>query len=174
MDVFAHALWTNAVFYKNYTTEKASRYWAIFFGLMPDLLSFTPAFFFLIFSRSHFGIETFNSGSWMFRYASWSYNWTHSFVTFAVVMLIVTIIRRGKVYWPLWGWALHIAIDVFTHKGFYETPLLYPLSGYKFDHGTSWGHPLFMVINYSLIALVYLFWFFVLRKKAKQNDTNKI
>lgn len=165
MDVFAHVLWTNAVYYSAQVREKAQRWWAMFFGVMPDLISFTPAFLYLIFSGKHFGIEAFNSGIWAYRWAAWSYNWTHSFVSFIVVMAIVTIARKGRQYWPLWGWALHIGIDIFSHKGFYETPFLYPLSNYKFDHGIPWAHPMFMLVNYSLLAVVYLFWFLVLRRK---------
>lgn len=165
MDVFAHVLWTNAVYYTKYRTEKVQRYWAMFFGVMPDLISFTPAFAYMILSGRRFGIEAFTSASLVFNYASWSYNWTHSFVSFVAVLIAVLIVRKGRMYWPLWGWALHIGIDIFSHKDFYETPFLYPLSGYKFGHAVSWGHPLFMLINYAALALVYLFWFFVLRKK---------
>jgi hypothetical protein len=165
MDVFAHALWTNVVFYKKYHYEKRQRFTAVAFGVLPDLFVFTPAFLYMIFSGQHFGIESFNSGVWVFRYAAAGYNYTHSLVIFAATMIIVTLIRGGKQYWPMWGWALHIGIDIFSHKGFYETPFLFPLSDYKFDHGMSWGHPLFMLINYSLLAVVYFFWFLVLRKK---------
>lgn len=166
MDILAHAFWTNALYYTKYQKEKIQRYWAIFFGVMPDLISFTPAFIYLIFSRGKgLGIEAFFSNLWIYRWAAWSYNWTHSFVSFVIVMLVVTIVRKGKQYWPLWGWALHISVDIFSHKGFYETPFLYPLSHYKFDHGIPWSHPVFMLVNYSLLAIIYLFWFVLLRKK---------
>lgn len=168
MDVFAHALWTNVVFYSKYRQEKMRRWLAIFFGVAPDLVSFAPAFLYLFFSRSHFSIETFNSQVWVFKYAAHAYNFTHSLVIFIAAMIIVAAIRRGKIYWPMWGWGLHIFIDIFSHKNFYETPFLFPLSNYKIGL-LSWGHPLFMSINYGLLALAYLFWFFVLRKKyAKQ------
>lgn len=165
MDVFAHALWTNAVFYKKYAAEKTQRYIAVAFGLMPDLLVFTPAFLYGIFSRQHFSMEAFNSQVWVFRYAAAGYQFTHSLVIFAAAMIIVAVVRRGRQYWPMWGWALHILIDIPSHRGFYETPFLFPVSGYKFDNGVSWAHPTFMLVNYSLLALVYLFWFFVIRKR---------
>lgn len=164
MDIFAHGLWTNAVYYKKYRYSLKDRLWAVFFGIAPDVASFTPAFLYLIFSRSRFGIETFNSGVWVFRYAAASYNFTHSFVIFALAMGMVTAFRKGRQYWPLWGWALHIFLDIFSHKGFYETPFLFPLSGYRFDHGFSWGHPVFMLINYSALALVYILIFSIGRK----------
>lgn len=174
MDVFAHAFWTNAVFYKKYQTEKTQRYLAVLFGHLPDLLAFTPAFFYLVFSGTRGGIEAFNSGVWVYRYAAFAYNFTHSLALFLIGVLTVFIIRKflglkSGFYWPMWGWCLHILIDIPSHKGFYETPFLFPFSGYKFDHGISWGHPLFMIINYSALILVYLFWFFVLRKNKTQN-----
>jgi hypothetical protein len=65
----------------------------------------------------------------------------------------------------MWGWALHIVIDIFTHKNFYETPFLFPVSGFRFSHGISWAHPTFMLVNYLALATVYVIWFLVLRKK---------
>lgn len=181
MDVFAHTLWTNAVFYKKYPQDRKNRYWAVFFGVAPDLAGFTPAFLYILFSGHRFGPGLFNGSLWVFRFASAAYNYTHSLVIFAVLMIIVTAIRKGKIFWPMWGWALHILIDIPSHKGFYETPFLFPLSGYRFEHGVSWGHPLFMIINYSALAAVYLVWFFVLRRRRQStggganqrtNDTN--
>ncbi len=169
MDVFAHALWTNAVFYKKYRKEKLQRYIAVAFGVLPDLAVFTPAFLYGIYmvltkGAREFGPAAFASNAWPFQFASIGYNYTHSLVIFAIVMVIVMVIRKGKTYWPMWGWVLHILIDIPSHKGFYETPFLFPLSSYKFDHGVSWAHPLFMLVNYSLLAIVYLVWFLVLRK----------
>jgi hypothetical protein len=173
MDIFAHALWTNAVFYKKYAQERTQRFLAVFFGIVPDLISFTPATLYALFSHSHFGPESFNMSIWVYRYAQQSYNVTHSLVVFAAVMLIVALVRKGKIYWPLWGWALHILIDIPSHKGFYETPFLYPLSHYKFEHGISWGHPTYMLINYSSLAVVYLVWFFVIRKNKSPIQNEK-
>lgn len=170
MDIFAHMLWTNAVFYKKYVAEKSGRFWAVAFGVLPDLVVFTPAFVYGVYEAFFhngrtFGPNAFFSQAWPFRYAAFGYNFTHSLVIFAVAMAIVTLLRRGRQYWPMWGWALHILIDIPSHKGFYETPFLFPLSSYKFDFGTSWANPVYMIVNYSLLAAVYLFWFLVLRKK---------
>lgn len=164
MDFIAHGLWTNIVFYKKYPQEKRQRYLAVFFGMMPDLV-FAPAFIYmLMFVRGRFNEAVFSSNLWMFKFASVGYQYTHSIVIFIAVMILVVIIRKGKMYWPMWGWALHIGIDIFTHKDFYETPFLFPLSNYKIGV-VAWGHPLFMLINYSALAVCYLVWFLVLRKK---------
>ena len=60
--------------------------------------------------------------------------------------------------------------DLYTHKGFYETPFLFPISNYKFDQGISWGHPTFMLINYACLAIVYvIIFFFIRRNRIKQS-----
>ncbi len=167
MDVFAHGLWTNAAFFKKYKNEKRDRFLAIFFGLLPDIISFAPSTIVLLFTRQNFYgmMAELGRAPAVFRYAVESYNYTHSIVIFLAVFLIVTAIRKGQVFWPMLGWALHIFIDLFTHKNFFETPILFPISGYRFSDGISWANPKFMLINYSALAIVYLVWFLVLRKK---------
>lgn len=173
MDIFAHTLWTNIVFYKKYRAEKLNRFIAIMFGVLPDLCSFAPVFLYSFIARKDF-FELVGSGVWVVRYASESYNYTHSAIFFLFACVLVAIYRKfwlGKsgfqslLYWPMFGWALHIFIDIFTHRDFYETPFLFPFSEFRFSYGISWGHPVFMVINYSLLAVFYLFWFLVLRKQ---------
>lgn len=169
MDVFAHTLWTNVVFYKKYRLEKLNRFIAVLFGVLPDLFSFTPVFIYSFVTNTEF-FELIEKGNWVVRYASESYNYTHSVFFFSIVVFLVFLVRKmfnkSAFYWPMWGWLLHILIDIPTHKGFYETPFLFPLSGFKFSHGISWGHPIFMIINYSALAAVYLFWFLVLRRRS--------
>lgn len=157
MDIFAHTLWTNAVFHTKYHFQKKQRYLAAFFGVAPDLVGFTPAFLYLLFSDHSFGRGAFNGSSWVFRFAGEVYNYSHSLVIFVIVMLIVMALRQGRIYWPMFGWAVHILIDIPSHKGFYETPFLFPLSDYRFSHGLSWAHSSFMLINYSALVLTYLF-----------------
>jgi membrane-bound metal-dependent hydrolase YbcI (DUF457 family) len=171
MDVFAHVLWTNAVFYKKYKHNKRERYIAAFFGVLPDLLSFTPVFFFFLVSGFRFTPEALlSSSNWAVRYAQESYNFTHSLVIFAALFLLVTLLRKGKVYWPMLGWALHIGIDIFTHHNFYETPFLFPLSSFRNNFSISWGQPVFMLLNYASIALVYAC---ILRYRDKKKRQTK-
>ncbi len=166
MDIFAHTLWTTALYAKKYKQNKKLLALSAFMGVIPDLLSFTPIFIYAILS----GESVFSPsgiGQKLLAFASESYNYTHSFILFATLFIVVTILRKGKIWWPLFGWALHIGIDIFTHRGFYETPFLFPLSGYRFSHGISWAHPTFMLINYSALALVYITIFLIMRKNSK-------
>ena len=157
MDILAHGLWTNAVFYLKYKRDKKQRLLAVLFGVLPDIVSFTPLVIYIIFTGVRFSPGLFQGQHfWPFDYAVQSYNFTHSAIIFALVMLIITIIRKGKAYWPLWGWGFHIAIDIFTHPNFFSTPFLYPLSNYRNYYAIRWTHPVFMLINYALIVIVYV------------------
>lgn len=167
MDIFAHAAWTNIVFYKKYKKERLNRFLSILFGLLPDLASFTPVFVYGFFNSTNF-MKLIGSNVWVVNFASESYKYTHSVVIFLITVFAVYVVRKffnkSAFYWPMFGWLLHILIDIPTHKGFYETPFLFPISGYRFEQGISWAHPTFMLINYSVLAIAYLFWFLVLRK----------
>jgi hypothetical protein len=153
------------VYYNKYKDQLKQRLWAVFFGVAPDLVGFAPAFFYMLFSGHSFGPKAFDSGVWVFKFASEAYNYTHSLVIFVGVALIVAALRNGRIYWPMFGWLLHILIDIPSHKDFYETPFLFPLSNYRFSHGVSWAHPTYMFINYGALIIVYIAIYLVLRKK---------
>lgn len=181
MDVFAHTLWTNALFHIKYKNQRRLRYLAAFFGVVPDLIGFTPLFVYLIFSGRFFSGEQFPflETNWTFGFAEQAYNFTHSLVIFAFVFGLVLIIgnvykyHKNKVlykfwfFWPMLGWALHILIDIPTHPTFYNTPFLFPLSDYRNTHGVSWAHPTFMAINYGLLIVAYIAIYFYQKKKAR-------
>ncbi len=178
MDVFAHTLWTNAVFHLKYNQQRKMRYLAAFFGVVPDLVGFAPLFVYLIFSGRMFSGERFpfESTNWTFSFAENAYNYTHSFVIFLIVLLVihlfVNLYKRHTAkdnsiwfFWPMLGWGLHILIDLPTHPDFYHTPFLFPVSDYRFTGGVSWAHPTFMVINYSLLICAYIAVYIYQKKK---------
>lgn len=188
MDVFAHTLWTNAVFHIKYHKQKKMRYLAAFFGVAPDLIGFTPVFIYLVLSGKVFNGERFASlydNHWTYRFAEEAYKYTHSLVVFGFFFLIVLLIgnfykfyKKGSLhsfswkkawfFWPMLGWALHILIDIPTHPDFYSTPFLYPFSNFKNHHGVSWGHPVFMIVNYTLLAMTYATISMYQRRKLKK------
>ncbi len=183
MDVFAHVLWTNALYRSKYSKQRKKRYIAAFFGVLPDLIAFSPAFIYFVFSGIIFTPSALLNArnSWTLNYAQKAYNFSHSLVIFLLILGIVTAIgnwyfyTKDKTedkanykiwfYWPLLGWALHIVIDIFTHPDFYSTPFLFPLSNYRNHHGISWATPTFMAVNYTLLILVYIVVFFYQTKK---------
>ena len=160
MDTLSHGLWTN-IMYKMIPITRNDRkttLWGIAFGVLPDLISFTPffAFYFwqLISGAVKFGRPDFEQNA-LTIYAEQSYNYTHSLVIWLAMFGVVFLIYR-KVPWILFGWLLHIVIDIFTHPTFYQTPFLFPISGFKNDYAISWAHPVFMIINYTALLFFYI------------------
>lgn len=165
MDVFAHGLWTNALYRVLPPTRnnKKTIWWGVVFGLLPDLVSFTPVFAYyfaqIFLGRSvAFGhIEDYPNNPF-FEYAVQSYNISHSMVIYLVGAGLIWLLIR-KFPWFTLGWGLHILIDIFSHtQEFFATPFLYPISNFKISV-ISWSHPTFMVINYVALALFY-FWLY--------------
>ncbi len=184
MDIFAHGLWTSAgakLVNKKTTKEKLSVLQTAFWGIFPDLFAFGIPFSVLIFNviTGQMGIDAFAhhsdmennigdpSGNFPFHTLAYSlYNISHSIVVFMVVFGIVWCIRKKPVY-ELCGWLLHILIDIPTHSSqFYPTPVFWPVWGWKFLHGFSWGVWWFQCINYACIIIVYI-WLYRQGKKNK-------
>jgi hypothetical protein len=155
MDTLAHGLWGGAVFGQ----KKDSPWkWAFWLGMMPDLLSFGPYFLTHIpdiytrWTTHHFGPPDHHT---IPAYVYHAYNVTHSLVIWAILFGIVWY-WRGKIFWPLAAWALHILCDIPLHSlRFFPTPYLWPFHTPFYD-GNPWGHKTFMIANYGFICLTYL------------------
>ena len=100
------------------------------------------------------------------------YNLTHSLITFIVAALLIFIITKKFYLWLL-AWPLHTTVDIFSHGiDFFPTPFLWPLSNYKFN-GYSWGHPKFLLVNYALIIIVYLYIFLIYKRRKKHDKSRR-
>jgi hypothetical protein len=191
MDILAHTLWTNAVARgTNALVDKTNKPenkkfhihvgWTAFFGVFPDLFAFTIPFalrFYNLFfggtSFSNFFIrppvaeEGLHDG---FDLAHSLYQYSHSLIVWAVVFLLVWAFYKRPRY-ELLGWALHILIDIPSHAlSFYPTPFLFPISDYRFPYGIQWSNQWFMIVNYSLLLVVwgrFLVKDFLARKASK-------
>lgn len=170
MDVLTHGLWGAALAYPKYKHQRKHLWIAFAFGVLPDLLAFVPATVYLFFHRTGFNPETYNTAGGVFAYARNAYEYTHSLVLFAVVFAAVIILRRGKIYWPMLAWPLHILMDIPTHPDFYSTPFLFPLSQYRFTGGLSWGNPFVFFPNWILLFITY--GFILWDKRKKRNKAN--
>lgn len=156
MDIFAHGLWSYAVFHK-----KKYVWLATLFGLLPDFLSFGIIFMInLINGNFHRGPPSVGSlPEWLFA----AYNITHSLVMFLFVFILIYAFTK-RWFWPLTAWAIHILTDIPTHSfRFFPTPFLWPLSNYEFD-GISWATPWFLVLNYVCLMTVFIL---IARNRAK-------
>ncbi|MBI2101193.1 hypothetical protein HYT53_01145 [Candidatus Woesearchaeota archaeon] len=148
MDIFAHGLWSFAIFHK-----KKYAWMATLFGILPDLLSFGIIFVISLLNGNLRRVPPALSSlpEWLFA----AYNMTHSLIVFFIVFLLIYIFTK-KWLWALTAWAAHIVIDIPTHSTrFFPTPFLWPLSDYVFN-GISWGTPWFMLVNYSSLLAVFL------------------
>ncbi len=148
MDILSHGGWSAIV----YASRPRRSVWlAVFFGIAPDLISFSPHFITegIAYHLRRFGPPDIAS---IPTYIFTLYNLTHSLIVWIAVSLIICLILR-RVVWELGAWGLHIAIDIFSHDiTFFPTPFLWPLNGFTFD-GISWGKPWFLLTNYALLLI---------------------
>ncbi|MBS3167176.1 hypothetical protein J4403_03130 [Candidatus Woesearchaeota archaeon] len=155
MDVLAHFLWINALFYKR---KKA--WLAGLFGILPDVVAFGPMLILYFFID---GVK-FGKPDYIPGFVQALYNLSHSLVIFLGVIFGIYFLTK-KFYWYLTGWGLHILMDIPTHaRDFFPTHFLYPLSDVTFN-GYSWGQKDFMVVNWLLLAVVYLMLLIRVRRK---------
>jgi len=157
MDTLSHALWGSIVFGR----ENRKNFWVAFlFGAIPDLLSFG-----LLFVAMAIGIGAqlnFSAGppdpSLIPEYVSVMYNFTHSFIIFGLLFVLVWVIFKRPIYEML-AWPLHTAMDIFTHsREFFPTPFLWPISGYDVD-GIPWSHPYIFLTNVVFLLILYGYYF---------------
>jgi len=157
MDYLAHALWTRAVYHKT-----PHPWYGAFWGVFPDTIAWVPFLFYRIFTH---GLSSGRPDLALPAWMDFMYGFSHSLIIFGVTCLLVYLLtRRIPIY--LWGWLIHIAIDIPTHAAeMWPTPFLWPLGDIKFP-GVSWGTSWFMIANYTLLAGVYLYLYFSARRKS--------
>lgn len=157
MDTLAHGLWGGVAFGRD-TKKKFG--WAFLLGMMPDFLSFGP--FFVLWAINGFPNRTPGEPpdpSLIPAYVYHAYNVTHSIVVWVAAALLLRKIT-GAFPWVFAAWLLHILCDIPTHTTkFFPTPYLWPLPTPYVD-GFSWGQRWFMMVNYSVLAVAYLVFYF--------------
>ncbi|MEI6378322.1 MAG: hypothetical protein WCO55_01555 [Candidatus Falkowbacteria bacterium] len=151
MDIVSHILLNNLIYNE---VPLASRWWAIGFGIGPDLVGF-----FYMFRAKHLQRALFFNkvphkyipGPVFFVYKA-----THSLVLWMAVFsaLYLLDLKWAALLWS--GWAVHIVVDIFTHgaKSF-PTKIFWPLSDWYFP-GFAWSQKKFLYISYALFAIIYL------------------
>jgi hypothetical protein len=147
MDILGHALWGYVVFRKKALTK-----WAVLMTMMPDLLSFGIYLVILLFTgRLILGGSEFHT---IPHYVTFMYNTTHSLLI-AGMFGVFVYLKYRKYLVLVYGWMMHIGIDIFTHTDtFFPTHILYPVSYVHFSF-IRWSDPWFMITNYSALIVVY-------------------
>ncbi len=128
---------------------------AAFFGVLPDLLSFSYVVFRHIFSGGRGKPPLESIPDWVFT----SYNMTHSLIIVTSVVLLLFLVNRWLGI-SACAWLWHVLCDIPTHsKAYFPTPFLYPLSDFTVD-GVSFMRPSIFISYWSflIVAGVLLVW----------------
>lgn len=155
MDIISHALWTNLIFRELPQTQK---WWTVFFGVLPDLISFSlTTIKYAIQKTMHYT----DPPLYIFpKYVFKLYNATHSLIIWVGFFLILKIVGLSWLALAIFGWGLHILLDIFTHtSSYFPTPILWPFSHFHFS-GINWSNKWFMLFNYSVLIFLYLVFYF--------------
>lgn len=172
MDILAHALWTTAAakLASNRTGRRLRLAWAAFWGVFPDLFSFSvPAvvrIWWYLTGTTHSLLPDAHSAP-HFQYVWQLYHCSHSLLVFAAIFGLLWAILRRPVLEML-GWALHILIDIPTHQGIFAIHFLWPLSDYAVN-GIRWENHWFFALNYTALAAVWVLLWAQTRKAHSHN-----
>lgn len=156
MDIIAHGIATAAaaVGVRRKSSARIRLGWAVFFGVFPDLISFTiPAclrIWWWLTGASRSLLPTPDGPH--FEWVWGLYNCAHSLLVFAVFFLGLWLVARRPVLETL-GWMLHILLDSFTHRGMFAIQLLWPASSVHLD-GIPWETGWFLAATYGTLAAV--------------------
>ncbi|MBN9659059.1 MAG: hypothetical protein J0H49_12820 [Acidobacteria bacterium] len=157
MDILAHGLCTSAaaILLARRAATPIRLGWALFFGVLPDLASFTVPAVLRIWWRLTGVTSTLlpQPGGPRLDWVFGLYNCFHSLLIFGVVFTAVWIIVRKPV-WELLGWLLHIAIDIPTHTGWFAIQSLWPVSSFHFD-GIPWETGWLLAATYTSLAAAF-------------------
>ncbi|MEK7159826.1 MAG: metal-dependent hydrolase [Patescibacteria group bacterium] len=171
MDIISHGLWSGFAFGRK---NKKLYWWAIGFGLMPDLFSFG-----ILSAAKVLGLTS--GPDWeqglpdpmeIPQIIHTLYNITHSLIVFALVFGLVWFWLR-KPFFPMLGWGLHLLMDIPTHSAaFFPTPFLWPLSDFTVN-GIGWGQPIIFYPNIALLVIGYLGWWIYKKNKNRYGTARK-
>ncbi len=151
MDTLSHALWGYGLFgYKRHAAL------ALFFGAMPDLISFGLFMAIQIVS----GHWHFHAGPppmqtlppWLFL----TYSIGHSFVISLTVIALVAQ-RRRDIAFAMLAWPFHIVLDFPFHSfKYFPTPMFWPISDFRID-GIPWSHWYIWWPNVAGLVILFVY-----------------
>jgi hypothetical protein len=161
MDIIAHGISTAAaaVAARRTSHRRIRPGWALFFGVLPDLVPFAiPAclrIWWWVTGASPSLLPTPNGPH--FEWVWGVYNASHSLVIFATAFVGVWLVMRRPVLEML-GWSLHILFDIFSHRGMFAIQFLWPISSVHLD-GLPWETGWFLATTYVVLgAASFLLW----------------
>ncbi len=151
MDIISHALWGATV-----VRKKPLLWWAALTGAAPDLLSNGIAFLYLLFAHGRLWSTT----TWPLLPPTLKslYSLTHSLIGLAIVAGLFLLFER-RYFVLVLPYALHLAMDLMSHRGDFLYRLLYPLVEYDANRITGlnwWEHWWLWASNLALLVVVNL------------------
>ena len=158
MDIIAHGISTAiaVVAVGRRSHHQIRLAWAVFFGVFPDVASFTiPAclrIWWRLTGASQTLLPTANGPH--FEWVWDVYNCTHSLLVFAAFFSVLWLVMRRPLMSAL-GWLLHILLDSFTHRGMFAIQFLWPVSSVRLD-GIPWETGWFLAATYGVLITVSL------------------
>lgn len=169
MDILAHALWTTAAAIpaRRKLSRPFSVPWAAFWGVFPDVFSFTiPAILRIWWYATGVtkSLRPDPESAKRLQFVWQLYHCSHSLITFAAVFAVVWLLK-GRPVLEMLGWCLHILIDIVTHQGIFATHFLWPFSSYSVS-ALRWESLPFFAANYAALLLVYL-WMWVRYRRTR-------
>jgi hypothetical protein len=121
---------------------------AVFFGMLPDLMSFGYVFLKQIMSGSMGKPQLESIPGWVFT----SYNITHSLIIVTAVILVFFSVNRWLGISSC-AWLWHVFCDIPTHSSaYFPTPFLYPLSDFTVN-GISFIRPSIFISYWSFLIV---------------------
>jgi hypothetical protein len=166
MDILAHALWVSAgIAAAHDRWPMAPRTAAAVLAVAPDLGHMLPMLGWSLLGegtvaqlRAYAMALPGQEPAMPLLVEMWSHHLhciLHSAIVAGGVTLLVWLVLHS-LWIPLLGWWSHILIDIFTHSvDYYPAPVLYPITQRGFD-GIAWNTPWFMVLNYSMLCVTWL------------------
>jgi hypothetical protein len=159
VDIIAHGLSTGVVLAaarRKSSVPPIRLRWALLFGVLPDLVAFAiPAclrIWWYLSGASPSLLPTPNGPH--FEWVWTVYNAGHSLLAFAVVFGGLWLVAGRPVLEAL-AWALHILLDIFSHRGMFAIQFLWPVASLHFD-GIPWETPWLLAATYGSLAAAWL------------------
>lgn len=160
MEIVAHGLWTAAaaISAKRPLGNRLNLGWTVWWGCFPDVLAFGPSGVAGLWLRLTEGSGAGQASDHLLPHVHIGlplYPAGHSLIVFLLVFGLVSILAR-RIVIGLFGWLLHILIDIPTHSlRYYATRFLWPISDFRLD-GIAWWTPWFWAATYGALFAVYV------------------
>ena len=176
MDIVAHGLWTFVVVYVLSQWKLTARYFntrkklaaAVIAGFSIDLL-FAPQFFYFL---THSASRDFHATA----FPGWMVTWywiNHNYFFIAIIGLIVFLLFRGYTVPVVFALTLHVTMDIFTHKGFFELAPFWPIQQAPFHGLVSWAQPTFFKWSWITLLAVFLLVFLHMQYQKRKSLISK-